>query len=519
MSLSWLESVKSVLKSQYLWVGLMLIMGVGLRTVQFTQNSSMWYDELTVARNIQSGDVSSLVTEPLKYNVVAPVGFLVGVKGSTTLFGDHNWAYRLLPWLLSIAGLIIFWLISRRYLYGVKLFCALALFVTSIPLILYSGQAKQYSGDVAVAVFLVGSSLYLLRNKPRAGMPWLIGIGGALGILLSMPAVPLSFLLGLILLVAYFRNKTHSSLADLLVVGISWATGATGSFLYARLVVDTDTQSNMKIWWADGFPSTDSLLSYLAWFPQTLNNVMGHFIFFDPGLLPPQAAFLSFIPIIILLLSVLGIYHLMQARVLESLVLLAPLLTGLGLAVAGVYPFRHRVALYAIWPLIIFGFLGLKMIRYRFSRVNLSYLTNGIALVLAIPLILIALTLGSPPYVNQPSEPVLSTLKNRMQSDDILYVYCKSTHALEFYGPKVGIDDWEQGRCYDEASSFKKEIVNLRDHDRVWFFYTQWTAAQPFPDSIRVYFEEIGTEIDHIPDPYGGRRIREATAYLYEISE
>lgn len=129
-------TVKSAVKSQYLWVGLILIVGIGLRTVQFTQNSSLWYDELTVARNIQAGDVSSLVTEPLKYNVVAPVGFLVGVKWTTTLFGNSDRAYRLLPWLLSITGLIFFWLISRRYFYGVELFCVIAIFVTSIPLIL-----------------------------------------------------------------------------------------------------------------------------------------------------------------------------------------------------------------------------------------------------------------------------------------------------------------------------------------------------------------------------------------------
>lgn len=275
----------------------------------------------------------------------------------------------------------------------------------------------------------------------------------------------------------------------------------------------------MKIWWTDGFPTTDSFLAYLAWFPQSLNRVMGHFIFFDPGLLPPQAAFLSIIPVLVLVLSVIGIYHLIRSRLFESLILLAPLVTGLVLAVAEVYPFRHRVALFAIWPLLVFGLLGLKTIRYRYSRFNLSYITNGVSLVLAIPLVLITLTFGTPPYINQPSEPVLQTIADRMQSDDILYIYCKSTHALEFYGPRVGITDWEQSPCYDEASSFKKEIRKLRDHKRVWFFYTQWTAAQPFPDSIRTYFEEIGTEIDHIPDPYGGRRIREATAYLYEISE
>ncbi|MDX1671689.1 MAG: glycosyltransferase family 39 protein [Balneolaceae bacterium] len=475
----------------------------------------MWTDELNIAVNVQTHSISSLVTESLDYNAVAPVGFLVFLKGVTSLFGDYDWSFRIVPWILSLVGLLFFWRICRIYLNGVKLFSTLALFAVSIPLIAYAGHAKQYSGDVAVAVFLVWSTLYLFRNKPDTKEVWTLGLGGAMGILLSLPAVPLAALLIAIVFVSQYKDEAKSSMADLITVSGCWSFSALLGFAYAWFVVDTGTRSDMVTFWSKGFPPTDSVLSYITWLPQAVHGTMGHFIFFDPGAAPPV---ISLFPALILMLSVFGIYYLFRTNRTEALIVLAPFLTGLILAIAGVLPFRDRLALYAIWPLLLFGFVGIKMIQGWSSLAVLKYLTNGVALAMAVPLILILLTIASPPYISQPSQPVLKKLKEQKKPGDILFVYCKSNLALNFYGSKVGITDWESSKCYDDAASFRKEIQQFDGEERVWFFYTQWNPEQPFPDSIRVYFEEMGKQIGHIPDPYGGRKMREATAYLYDLS-
>ncbi|MDX1641106.1 MAG: glycosyltransferase family 39 protein, partial [Balneolaceae bacterium] len=480
-----------------------------------TSNSSMWTDELNIAVNIQSQSISSLITESLDYNAVAPVGFLAILKGVTSLFGDHDWAYRMIPWILSIVGLLFFWRICRMYLKGIKLFGVLALFAVSIPLIAYAGHAKQYSGDVAVAVFLVWSCLYLIRGKPNNEAAWYIGLGGALGILLSLPAVPLAALLIVILFISHYQGAAQFSRADLIIVGACWSFSALLGFAYAQFVVEGAVRSDMITFWTNGFPPNDSVLSYIGWFPQAVHETMGHFIFFDPQAAPPV---ISLFPVLLIVLSVFGIYYVLKTKRTEALILLAPFLTGLILAIAGILPFRHRLALYALWPLLFFGFMGLHSIQKWGTQTALKYITNGLALVMAVPMILILLTFGSPPYISQPSQPVLEKVKELKKPGDILFVYCKSNLALQFYGPKVGIYDWESSKCYDKAESFREEIQKFDGNERVWFFYTQWNPEQPFPDSIRVYFDEMGKQIDHIPDPYGGTKMREATAYLYDLS-
>ena len=106
-----------------------------------------------------------------------------------------------------------------------------------------------------------------------------------------------------------------------------------------------------------------------------------------------------------------------------------------------------------------------------------------------------------------------------MQPGDILYVYSNARLAVQFYGPKEGINDYSIGKNFNDITPVLREVDGLRGNKRVWFFYTHWTPKQRFPDSIKQYMGRvIGKEVGHIPDPYGGSESYEATAYLYDLS-
>jgi hypothetical protein len=179
----------------YFWIALIILSGAALRTVQFVSGGSMWFDELTSAINVQSRTFSELATESLDFNQVAPVGFLFGQKLSTSLFGENDHAFRLLPWLWSLVSLIFFFLTARFFLKGGPLIGAMILFAGSISQFEYAGQAKQYSGDVAICIFLVWSAICLLNNSNATKLKWVMALVGATGILSCFQAIPLSLFL------------------------------------------------------------------------------------------------------------------------------------------------------------------------------------------------------------------------------------------------------------------------------------------------------------------------------------
>lgn len=90
------------------WLALSFIAGIILRCIHYFGRSSMWFDELTNAINIQSHSFYQLATQSLDFNQVAPVGFLLLEKTATTIFGENDLAFRFFPWVCSIISMFFF---------------------------------------------------------------------------------------------------------------------------------------------------------------------------------------------------------------------------------------------------------------------------------------------------------------------------------------------------------------------------------------------------------------------------
>ncbi|HEY7472009.1 MAG TPA: hypothetical protein VIE68_06640, partial [Gemmatimonadota bacterium] len=132
-----------------------LLIGALLRTVQYGAMTSLSSDEAALALNVKDRGWTELVSSPLMHNQVAPPGFLLAEKLDVAALGDTEAAYRFLPFVLSLASLVLFWRVAARSLRPSTMLAAMVAFALSPALILYAGVAKQYAGDIAVTLFLL----------------------------------------------------------------------------------------------------------------------------------------------------------------------------------------------------------------------------------------------------------------------------------------------------------------------------------------------------------------------------
>jgi hypothetical protein len=501
------------------WIMLVFVVGIALRCVHFFGRSSMWFDELTSALNIRDRSFFQLATQSLDHNQVAPVGFLLLEKLATVIFGVNDHAYRFFPFVFSICSLLLFLNISKFFLKGIPLLCSFILFACSVSTWFYGGEAKQYSGDIAAALFLVWAGLKISENKLSRSIIWFIALTGIVLILSSLPALVIAPFVLSIVFIKVLRKQTNLSVKNFFLIAACWALACVLNVVYAKLVIAQTVQDAMSDYWSRGFAPATNFAGYIVWMYESISRELSFFLTAWMQYSIPSITILSKI---ILLLCVPGIIFLVKKYSYGILILFSPVIIALLLASFKILPFESRVAVYATWPFIISGIAGMCALQQWMPLFFKPFVTAALALIVALPVFFFTVTMPSerPPMQGQPAQPVLHELKKQLQQGDILFVYFKARHALHFYGPKEGISTYRTGGNYNTIEQHLRQLDSLKGNKRVWFFFSQWTEKQPFPDSIKAYLGTvIGKEIGKIPDPYGGGEDLEAAAHLYDLSK
>src|SRR5688572_13953306 len=189
---------------------LVILIGAVLRTVQYGAMASLSPDEAALALNVTDRGLLELLSQPLMHYQVAPHGFLILEKLAVEILGNTEAAFRLFPYLLSLASLPLFWRVATRYLGSTALLAAMMVFALSPTLILYGGMAKQYSGDITVTLLLLWTVLRCFEGSLTTARGALLGIGGGLALLLSHAAVLVAAGLGVLLLCEAWRSKNRA---------------------------------------------------------------------------------------------------------------------------------------------------------------------------------------------------------------------------------------------------------------------------------------------------------------------
>lgn len=222
----------------------------------------------------------------------------------------------------------------------------------------------------------------------------------------------------------------------------------------------------MHAFWAEGFPPPVSAgAALLVWPFRQLLQVVAHYqLFVEP---PPPLVVIPLLPLFLALAG--GVFVGRRDRLLLALTI-APVVAGVAVAAAGVLPFRHRVALYAVPVVFLLTGAALQQIAElpgRWGR-RVSY---TLATVVVLPLTPIVAFMVLP-LPSQDSRYVLERVTAEMEAGDALFVSCRAEHAVAFYGPRLGIEEWTVGSCDPEDTNedLVAEILALRRHPRVWFF-------------------------------------------------
>lgn len=492
-------------------IALAALLGIGLRVAQYVADTSLWLDEIGLVRGILDADLVALLTQPLPFDQVAPKGFLLIQKLSVLAFGSSDYVLRLLPFLCSIVGLGAFWRLSTLILPGTGALVAMLLFATATPLVAFSGQVKQYSTDVCVALLLTLLAHRLISQKATTRATWLAAAGGAALLWLSQPAVIVAA--GLAVPIAFW---TRADAPGARLRSVATVTGAWG--LSAILVtgvgfasISPSTRDYMRVFWADGFPP-DSLAEAVkarwAW-----NNIRLLFGSAPAGLAYPWPAFYA-----TLAATGLAVLWIQQRRV--AVLLLGPMLAALVAAVARQYPFSDRLIVF-LTPSMILAIGACIAAGHRLVGRHSKPVAALIALGLTAPA-LYPVVSTPPPYRIEHAKPVLAHLQVNREATDAIYVYYGAAPVVSMYGAAFGLSraQYAVGGCHrGESRRYLEELDNFRGHARVWLVLTHsWIYRER--EDILAYLDAIGTEKDRVivASRVVGRPQTAAEVYLYDLS-
>jgi uncharacterized membrane protein len=414
---------------------------------------SLWLDEAWVANSIRAPTLHQALYYDDWLQTTPPL-FIALSRLITVLIGTSNVAFRALPALSGIVSVLVFSFIALRLLKPSFAMIAILLFVFSPRVILYSQSVKQYSTDVlSTTSLLVLGYLYIEKRDDRSF--YLLLAAFALLSFLSYPAMLfLPFLLYAATTGVDLQSRPKDTqgairpkwLRVFLVVALAVFVLATNYLFF----IAPNKNSALTEFFPEGFYQGRTLAEFLEFYGTRLLTLTGIFFFGGPGVL-------RFVTVCI---TVIGFIHLWVSQTkwphpetFQTAVLLtAPIAGIVGLNMLGFFPlpgFHHRLLLF-VFPITTLAFcLGLQFLANltsgfltsRLANVKATSVENVLGSVLFVGLLGLVLlffsTFGMKPFFAEEyedSEEAIAYLAQRVQANDVLYIYAAMREQFKLYG-------------------------------------------------------------------------------------
>ena len=438
----------------------LVLLAMALRTAEYAHNKAIWLDEAYVALNVLDRDYAGLL-KPMEWGQAAPLAFLFAERFAVEHAGPSEYALRLVPYLASLAGAVLFWWLLRRWVSPHVAPIALALFALSPALTRYAAEVKPYSTDVLVTLVLVAlATLCMDRMSPIRIVA--LALGGAAAIWCAYPAAFVLAGIGITLAVSVCAQRRWLVLPALMLVGAAWL--ASFSWYYRVSLRTLGGNAEVMGWWAEHFmPMPPQSLADLNWFVRTFFD----FWSMPAGIVAGGLGALAFI---------LGALSLVFRNRRLLLLLLSPVAVALLASGLGRYPFTDRFVLFAVplaLPVVAEGFDVLR----KQTRTRLVYAMLA-ALLFVQPAIAGVRTLAAP-HTPQGVRPAYGYFVDRYQPGDEVYLYHWAQFPFRYCLQRDGRDiPFYAGiTARAEWSYYVKDLEALPRKPRVWLIFVKEPKA------------------------------------------
>lgn len=488
---------------------------VAVRTIQFIANTSLSLDEAALALNILHRPSSRLL-EQLDFNQGGPPVFLLAERWALEVFGTSEYALRSLSFGAGIlAAFLVIPFLRRLFGRSEAVVLALALFVFSETLILYSATAKPYALDVLLTLILY---IFALKVADDEGRLWIgiYAIIGAAAIWLSFAAVFILAGIGSTFVVrsALRHDWRVSGLHSL--VGASWV----GSFV-ALYFVSLRQVGHLQRSFERAFEFTFSADEERPGLAQTLagatrsNLGIGHLDVWNHDLGRAVA-------VLAIALAVVGLATLLREKPVVAALLATPALFTVLASALGKYPLFARTLLFLVPATVAFIAYGVLRLATAARPIRSSGLA-AMALVLAFITIPTVRDIAEPQRTSELKR-ALRYLANHQRLGDTLWVDQVTQYGLRYYmececfgtGRTVrrglalwplrpapgGADQFSPAlksvpprfivsKAVGFSSRYRSELSALRGRDRVWVLISDAEARMRMP--LLSFLDRLGT--------------------------
>ena len=485
-------------------VGLLLILGFGLRLRQYLTSRSLWADEAMLALNIINRSFGELF-QPLDFNQGAPIGFLLVEKFSHAMLGRHELVLRLFPFLAGLAAFGLFYLLLKQTMRRTGMLVALALFAVNPQLVYYTSESKQYIVDVMVLLAILVLALPLFQRPTRRQDFLLLAVAGVLALWLSHPALFAMAGIGVALCIHFLQKRNMADLRWIIIMGILWLTNF--ALLYFINVRNLSKNSYLTNYWTNEF---FPLPLNLSWFTTYVSeNIPLQFgIPYLPGLV-----------VILILVGWLSLYH--EARPVAWTFALITIFAFAASAMQ-LYPVKGRLALFLVPLGIILLGKSVELVQKTFvdNKVTATMVTLALGAYLLYGPLSTSIPLFITPKYFEHMRPYIDYLSASWKEDDELFVSFWAEPAFQYYAPFYHLEDVQYISSVEEdylnPQILQTRFAPLLGKKRVWVLFSHVYEQGNFNerDFVIAYLDEIGTKTREF-------RVPNASVYLflYDLSK
>jgi hypothetical protein len=481
----------------------LIALAVALRLIRYLHDRGLWLDEVYLALNLVNRSFSDLTLE-LDDQQYVPLGFLIVMKLCVVAFGRSEYALRLVPFLVSLVSVYLFYELAKRVLKSSAVPLALLLFAVSFPLLIYAAEAKVYGADASVAIGLVLlATTYGTKDTPRIANALFLAFAGASAVWFSFPAAFVLAGAGLTLGAGYLLRRAWRSLGLLSLVIAIWSISfaAQAWLLLGRgepQMPTTDLRDLQNYYSEDFLPWPPNPAAVTEWLMSLFSTVTGYFT-------SDAAAGLG------VFAFVMGCIPLAKSKRQALAMLTVPLVITLLVSATHFYPTRDRFMVFIGPALILVMAAGLDEIRTRVGPRGTVIWVVLLTVMLFQPCMR-AIKQSISPERHGDSRAAIARLDENFREGDFIYLHWTADPQYRFYSKKTQPpENVIAGTRSERWEVMQRDLDRLSGRPRVWVLFSFNAHTIPVGRFVRDYLGSKGRLLDTFES-------QRAALYLYDMS-